>query len=603
MAVDLVQPFDSVNHTQLKIETDGSINININNVTIRTDAHTGDDEIAVSQRGHVCAENSTTSLLLSGGVFTGVWEDTLDYGTVVVGIKSDKASATDGLLIEWSADGITKTQDDAFTVAANSGKVFTFGPANRYFRVKYTNGSQGQSTFSLQTILRRVYIKPSSHRISDVIISDDDAELVKAVITGKADSGAFVNYTATNRGNFKVSVQEYGDTPSIDAFARLRVSNAYTLFDSKQLQDKQPLFWDESIGGSGTSIHSAANAEVSMTVTASASDFIIRQTKQRFNYQPGKSQLIFITFQSTQVTGKTAQVGYFDGTGANNLTPNNGIYFECDGVLSWNICKAGSTTETAAQSVWNVDKLNGLGLSGKTLNMADAQIAVIDFEWLGVGRVRVGFVIDGLIVYCHYFNHANNGFATVYMSSPNLPVRYVVKSNGVGTGSLKHICSSVISEGGIEKTGILRGIDTGVSLITGLAAGTSYAILGIRLSATYKDITVIPESLSVICGTNDSFRWRLQLNPVITGTFTYGALVNSSVEYAVGTSGSTVTTAGLIISTGYASVTSRQVSQELNTALRIGVSIAGVSDTLVLAITPISANTSVSASLTFRELL
>jgi hypothetical protein len=445
------------------------------------------------------------------------------------------------------------------------------------------------------------------HTADQVTLSNIFIPKVTAVVSriqGQRDDGDFEVIGATNNGHFKVSVQEYGDTPSIDAFDRLRTAEPFTLFDSKQLHDKQPLFWDETTGGSATSVHSSVNAEVKMSVTASSSDYVIRQTKQRFNYQPGKSQLIFMTFHSPQATGITNRVGIFDGTGTNNLTPNNGIFFECDGGLTWSICKDGTVTESVEQANWNVDKLDGTGASEITLDMTESQIMIIDFEWLGVGRVRVGFVIDGLIYYCHYFNHANHsGFDSVYMSTPNLPLRYSIETDGTTASHFDHICSTVMSEGGVEKTGILRGIDNGASYITSLGSGTTYALLGIRLKAAYKDITVIPESLSAIAGTNDAFRWSLHINPTVTGTFTYNDLANSAIQWANGTAKPTITADGIIISSGYASTASKQTSESLNTALRIGSTIAGVQDTLVLAITPITSNMSTLTSLEFRELL
>lgn len=416
-------------------------------------------------------------------------------------------------------------------------------------------------------------------------------------------NGHVVPISASDHGNLNVSVSEFGDTPSIDAFARMRVSQPFTIFDSKQIQDKQPLFWDESIGGSATSVHQANNAAVRMTVTASASDFVIRQTKQRFNYQPGKSHLVYFTFRSPQSTGVTCRTGLFDGTGANYLTPNNGIFFECDGSIAWKICKNGTTTETALQADWNVDKLDGTGNSGIDLDFTATQIGVIDFEYLGVGRVRVGFVIDGLIYYCHYFNHANNpAFTSVYMSTPNLPLRYSIQSDGSGGGNMDHLCSTVISEGGQEKTGILRVADTGIAgYVTGLAANTDHAIVGIRLKSAYKDITVIPESVSMISGTKNDFRWSVQLNPTVAGVFTYSDITNSACQRAIGTSSNTITTPGTILASGYSQAQSN-VTQELITALRIGASIAGTMDTLVVCIAPFGA-ASIAVSLNFRELL
>ena len=554
--------------------------------------------------GTVSDVNSSSTPLGSGAVFTGTSVETLRYSVIVVSVFSDKGSATDGLEIQQSVDDTNWDHTDCFTIPASTGKTFTFQPSAKYLRVVYTNGVDAQNSFRLQTTLKISYVKPSSHRIQDAIVSEDDAELTKAVITGLKDDGSFDNCSLTNKGQFKVSVEEYGDTPSVDAFARLRVSENFTIFDSKQLHDKQPLFWDESLGGSATSTHVPADADVEMVVTASASDFVIRQTKQRFNYQPGKSQLLFMTFRSPQGTGITSRIGCFDGTGANNLTPNNGIFFECDGTLSWNIAKNGSTTETVSQSSWNVDKLDGTGASGITLDLDAPQILIIDYEWLGVGRVRVGFVIDGLTYYCHYFNHSNDDtFDSVYMSTPNLPLRYSIESDGSGTGELDHICSTVISEGGIEKTGVLRSIDSGDAFITGYTTGNSYALLGIRLKTTYNDVTVIPEAVNIVIGSSDSYKWELQLNPTVAGTFTYGDLANSSIQSATGGTANTITTDGLIIASGGGSTQTRTTQADLETALRIGSTIAGTADELVLVFRPLSAHVSQWSSINFRELL
>lgn len=429
-----------------------------------------------------------------------------------------------------------------------------------------------------------------------------------ARIQGVGPDGEVGDVGITKKGQFKVSIEEYGDTPAVDAFAALRVSEKFTLFDSKQLHDKQPLFWDESLGGSATSVHLSADACVEMSVTNSVSDFAIRQTKQRFNYQPGKSSLAFITFQTTQVSGLTKRVGLFDGTGTNNMTPNNGIFFSCDGNVTWNIAKNGTTTESVSMSAWNVDTFDGSGNdnnpSGIELNLDSAQILIIDYEWLGVGRVRVGFVIDGLIHYCHYFNHANDpAFPSVYMSTPNLPIRYDITSDGTASGDMKHICSTVISEGGIEKTGILRTVKTGNSFIPSYGTANSYALIGIRLKSNYLDITVIPESISIVCGSSDAFAWELHLNPTINGTFTYTDLVYSATQYAIGGITNTIASEGLILASGAASVQSRQTSESLQTALRIGSTIAGVRDTLVLVLRPLTANLSQRSALNFRELL
>lgn len=177
---------------------------------IKENLNTGNNELLVNLEGHICAENSTDVPLSAGKVFTGDgWQSTLDYGVISIDVVSDQDSATDGLAIQWSNDALTVNNTDEFTIYANTPKTFTFGPANRYVRLVYTNGSVDQTTFSLTTILRRVYVKPSSHRINDNIVGEDDAELIKSVLSGQADDGLFKNITSSQSGRLNTNSQPY----------------------------------------------------------------------------------------------------------------------------------------------------------------------------------------------------------------------------------------------------------------------------------------------------------------------------------------------------------------------------------------------------------
>lgn len=389
------------------------------------------------------------------------------------------------------------------------------------------------------------------------------------------------------------------DSPSIDAFARWRVSNPETIFDSKQLYDNQPLFWDDQeVSGTGTStLYTKAKASTVIAVSTNTAGKRVRQTFMRFNYQPGKSQLIFMTGTLSETgggAGITRAMGAFDD--------DNGVFVKDDeGVLKFVIRSSttGSPVDTeVAQADWNLDKLDGTGLSGKTLVSNKSQILIIDYEWLGVGRVRVGFVIDGLPIYCHEFLHANI-LQNVYMSTPNVPLRYEIENDGTGlASSLEHICTSVMSEGGLEANGILRHADTGS--VGALASGTTYALLGIRLKSTHLSATILLEALSLlITSGNDNAHWELILNPTVAGTFTYTDQVNSAVQIAVG-SPTNVVTGGIEIDGGYFS-TNLPATETTPNALRLGSTISGTPDEIILAVRPVTNNITLQASQTWRE--
>lgn len=163
-------------------------------VGVKANINTTNNELLVNLEGHECLGNRTNTPLGINGVFTGSgWQDTLDYGVLSVNISTDQASATDGLDVQWSNDGTNIRDHDKFTMLAGDSKTFTFGPAERYYRLVYTNGAVAQTAFHLNPLLRRCYVKPSSHRITDSIVGQDDAELVKSVLTGLDDTGVFRN--------------------------------------------------------------------------------------------------------------------------------------------------------------------------------------------------------------------------------------------------------------------------------------------------------------------------------------------------------------------------------------------------------------------------
>lgn len=169
--------------------------------------------------GHVSTDNSTSDTLLADATFTGEWEDITNFGVIVISVLSDKVSATNGLEVQFSSESSVGTiiSDDVFTIEANAKKTFSFQAAAKFYRVVYTNGNVDQGSLILQAVLKPYYVKPSSHRITDSISSQDDAELVKSVITGQKPNNDFVNFQATSAGNFKTSLEEFDpsflDTP------------------------------------------------------------------------------------------------------------------------------------------------------------------------------------------------------------------------------------------------------------------------------------------------------------------------------------------------------------------------------------------------------
>jgi len=280
----------------------------------------------------------------------------------------------------------------------------------------------------------------------------------------------------------------YDDSANLDAFGRLRISDAFTLGDYKHLYGLDPNFRDTTTpGGNVTfqSLQSCARLSTNNSPTAS----VIHQTKMYHQYQPGKSQVMKSTFNFyANDVNVVKRTGYFDS--------NNGIYLEqsANGALSFTIRTDTSGTPTDArrvyQSEWNKDTCN-TSISGPSgtgsfdLDITKTQIFFTDFQWLGVGRVRCGFVHDGKVVVAHEFLNSNN-LATVYMSNPNLPVRCEIFNTGATTGGfMDQICSTVLSEGGYVEAGQDWHTSTGYAKITVTGAGNTVPIMAIRLKNTF----------------------------------------------------------------------------------------------------------------------
>lgn len=280
-----------------------------------------------------------------------------------------------------------------------------------------------------------------------------------------------------------------------DAFGRLRISEAFTLGDYKHTYGIDQNFLN-IVSNGGTITHNANQASARLTTTSNSSSYAIHQTKQYHNYMPGKSQLIKSTINFySPIANVVKRTGYFDD--------RNGIYFEQagDGTLSFVIRTDTTGTPSDARRVtqaqWNVDTCNTTivgtstdgtnhGASGSwTLDITKTQIFFIDFQWLGVGRVRCGFVHNGNMIVAHEFYNSNY-LPVVYMSNPNLPVRCEIRNTGTTTGgSFDQICSTVVSEGGYAESGIDWAIDSGTAA-QNVPLGANYPIIAIRLKSAFK---------------------------------------------------------------------------------------------------------------------
>jgi hypothetical protein len=390
-----------------------------------------------------------------------------------------------------------------------------------------------------------------------------------------------------------VRISESANTVSIggtnvDAFGRLRVSQPYTLFDSQNRYSSDTQY-DTAVTGTGTTAYQVNESALNISVTAGGVGSVVRQTFRSFPYQPGKGLLVLATFcmDGSMNVNLTQRVGYFN--------EQNGVFFQRIAsvnsfVLRSYVTGSVSDARSIPQSSWNGDKLDGTGASGYTLDSAKSQILWMDFEWLGVGSVRCGFIIDGKYIVCHTFTNANSITAT-YMTTAILPVRYEITSTSAVAATMKQICSSVMSEGGYDAQSANYTASRSTKR-TGFS-NTFVPLISIRLASGRSGAVVLLTKGQAFPTVTQNYEVVILKNATLTGA-SWATSVSTNVDYD---QTATALTGGLVVDQEYVSATSQnksaaRVDAGYNWDLQLGSSLAGVSDIYTLAIRTLDATPS-----------
>lgn len=399
------------------------------------------------------------------------------------------------------------------------------------------------------------------------------------------DKTAMLVYDITSD---QTNASPFGDNASSDAFGRLRVSQPVSLLDSKQIYNKSSFIFDEIVSTNATSVHVSGDALTLMSTT-SANAYVIRQTPLRFNYQPGKSMAGIFTGVFAPEANIIKRVGLFQGALVAPYNPTEGFYLEVTSTGASFVIKKGdgiSYSVSVPQSAWNVDRLDGSGPSGLTIDFTKAQIFTLDYEWLGVGRVRFGFYLAGKCYYAHYVTNFNQ-LSTAYISNPNHPVRYEIRQTGTGSGSMKHICSAIVIEGSEDILGTLTTAATSAAVTVDTLA--FHPIISVRLNPNQINIVPLIRSIELLnTSNNGSCIYKLIYNAAYSGTsLSWNDMPGTALQYAIG-SNTTSVTGGIDLLTKFTGASQGGNIGSSEIAIgglngRMGIRIDGTPETLTLA--------------------
>ena len=316
---------------------------------------------------------------------------------------------------------------------------------------------------------------------------------IKSEQTGQIPAGSnfigsvnvgFNSSNVTLLNPLPVVLSNAAESVAIDAFGRARTSSSFTLADYKHAYGIDTNFLSNIFNGG--SVNFFRNKACCTLATSTAADsHTVHQSRAYHHYQPGKSHLIMASFNfQGSTTNVSKRTGYFDD--------DDGIFLELNGVNVPSINLRSFVTGAAAtlsipQSAWNKDRFDGMGPSGVNILWDRTQLFFIDFQWLGVGRVRTGFSYNGLDIIAHEFYNANFN-NVVYMANPNLPIRCEILNTGGGgnIGVMDQICSTVISEGGYVEAGIDFAIQTDLPIRSLTASvGATLPLLAIKMAPSF----------------------------------------------------------------------------------------------------------------------
>lgn len=399
-------------------------------------------------------------------VYTGIADDMLKYSSVTVDIISDQNSATDGISIQFGQDTHNWDSVTVYTYVANQKCSKTFTTSLRYFRIKYTN----------------------SNTVANLRIN---------IVLNVSSSHKEIHF----------------DKSIVDSTGKLLVVQPHTVMDITHTIGLNNIEVCQKITGNATATFNANTSTINMVVTAADGDSVIRRSRRYAIYQPGKTLLIQLTGildADNNATTVTTSMGYND--------TKNGYFFKyTNNILSVveRTYVTGSIVDTTIpQTSWNIDQMNGSGISGTTIDASKIQIYVMQLLWQGVGDVMMGIYRDGRINPCHVFKHANIG-STVYITNANLPIWFEISTTG-GAGQLDMICSTVISEGGYEPVGIPFTQPSALSRSDGKVVSTNsiIPILSFRRQTDDdigKYIAIVPKTITLIASTTGAMAYLIYL--------------------------------------------------------------------------------------------
>ena len=390
---------------------------------------------------------------------------------------------------------------------------------------------------------------------------------------------------------------------------RMRTSNQRSQLAFLQAKEKSTSFSEETSGGSETSTYEADGAgSVNMGVTASG-EYVIRQSKEWAYYYPGKPLKVELTASNFDNEANiTKRIGYFSSSTAAPYTANlDGFFFESDGTDHY-VCiyRNGTQVLKVGTSSW----LNQSEIAN--WDPADFNFYVIEFLYLGGAVAEFSVLTEFGLTKVYSYQHINVD-NNVFVKSPNQPVRYEIRSGAAAAGTLNHICSDVATEGDREdEISNAHSYSLGSNLIAGLQEDVRYALIGLRLKSTAREVVADVYGLSVLSASADQLLVEIYDGGTLAANDSGVGFVDDANSSLSILDGYDVQVAGNIADLvhtggkpllGFLMSGNSDKDSILENARRLGSELDGTMNELYVCVTPITNNASATLVKNWKEFI
>ena len=501
--------------------------VNSSETEIGTNANPVIMQSVVDGVGKVSTGNSTTTPLASGATFTGTGEQN-QFPDVYVSCITDQAGK---LYFDFSNDGTNWNvfPPAGFDLTANVHEAHKALKAGRYFRARVTNTSG-----SAQTYLRLYTYYGEFDQLTSPLTftpsADSDATTTKSVIVGQTAGGVFKFVGASDEGHIETAIK---DPTSV--FGEIITAELTPVVQADFVYGINANLFNSTLTGSGTATSTNQMGVASTTAAATSSSLI--QSLRRAKYRAGEGLISRFTAQfttgaanSTQLAGmRNADIdGWFIGYNGTQF----GIMYRRNSVDTW-----------IAQSSFNLDKLDGTGVSGVNLDPTKINIFQLSIGYLGA-RGCVFSVLSPITG--HWVNFHNYSFHNVVSGqtqSVNPTMTFGIQAiNTTNNTNIVVRCGSVgvFIVGKRERIGATYGVNNFKSIAT-----TDTNIVTVRNNTTINGVTnqsqIRIRSLSVSTVAAVPVVFKLIKNTTLGGVPAYTNIDATNSCAAFDVAGTTVT--------------------------------------------------------------